>query len=156
MEELLLTSILGIALIAICTVLTYEILRHIWGTLPALRSHPRQRVLLMVCAIFGAHIANIWIFGAAYYFLLQNGYGTFTGTDIDRGIYALDFMGCVYFSAVTYSTLGIGDITPEGAMRMITSVEALTGFILIGWTVSFTYLTMEKFWQLPHRKKARD
>lgn len=41
---------------------------------------------------------------------------------------------------------------PLGSIRMITGVESLTGFLLIGWTVSFTYLAMEKFWELPHHR----
>ena len=69
------------------------------------------------------------------------------------GIYHLDFFGYLYFSSVTYSTVGFGDVTPEGALRMIAGVEALSGFILIGWTVTFTYLSMEKFWTLPHHKR---
>lgn len=56
------------------------------------------------------------------------------------------FWDTVYFSAVTYSSLGFGALFPTGAIRMICGVEALNGLVLIGWSVSFTYLVMEKFW----------
>jgi len=29
----------------------------------------------------------------------------------------------------------------------VTGTEALTGFLLIGWSASFTYLEMERFWK---------
>ena len=96
--------------------------------------------------MFIAHIANIWLFGIVYFlFKCLSSPGALTGGAIDTNKYTLDIFGCMYFSAVIYSTLGLGDITPTGALRMITGVEALTGFILMGWTVSFTYLAMQKF-----------
>ena len=154
MLEFLFTGALGALLILMCSLSVYELLRLVWQRLPTMKAHPRKRVLAVVAAVFGGHIINIWIFGLVYYLLYINGYGTFTGTDIERGIYKLDIFGAVYFSAVSYTTLGLGDIAPEGALRMIASVEALTGFVMIGWTVSFTYLAMEKFWAMPHRRKG--
>jgi hypothetical protein len=57
-----------------------------------------------------------------------------------------DFLDFFYFSIATYTTLGIGDVHPSGAMRLVAGVEALNGLVLIGWSASFTYLTMERFW----------
>jgi hypothetical protein len=152
MQEFLITSLLGLLLIAVCSLTIYEVLRLTWSRLPRLSMPPRLRVLLVIVVVFCAHIFNIWVFGAVYYALTQVGMGTLAGASVARGDYVVDFFGCLYFSAVSYSTLGLGDVTPEGALRMIAGVEALSGFILIGWTVSFTYLTMEKFWELPHRR----
>ena len=45
-----------------------------------------------------------------------------------------------------YTTLGIGDLHPNGVMRLVAGVESLNGLVLIGWSASFTYLTMEEFW----------
>jgi hypothetical protein len=44
-------------------------------------------------------------------------------------------------------------VAPHGPLRIIASMEALTGFVLIGWSASFTYLSMEKFWDLHERRK---
>jgi hypothetical protein len=55
----------------------------------------------------------------------------------------LDFY---YLSLSSYTTLGIGDIYPTGPLRVIAGIEALNGLVLIGWSASFTYLTMERFW----------
>jgi len=56
-----------------------------------------------------------------------------------------------YFSITTFTTLGIGDVHPRGALRFIAGVESLNGLVLIGWSASFTYLSMEQFWaDKPH------
>ncbi|MDX2072736.1 MAG: potassium channel family protein [Alphaproteobacteria bacterium] len=155
MREFLITSLIGILLIGVCSLVIYELLRFVWGRLPRMTVMPRARVLLVVASVFLGHIINIWIFGIAYYALAHVGLGTLVGAEIASGNYALDFFGYLYFSAVSYSTVGFGDVTPEGALRMIAGVEGLTGFILIGWTVTFTYLAMEKFWSLPHNRNKK-
>lgn len=53
----------------------------------------------------------------------------------------------VYFSVVVYTTLGLGDLVPEGAIRFLTGTEALTGSVLITWSASFTFLEMQRFWK---------
>jgi len=63
------------------------------------------------------------------------------------------FLDAVYFSAVTYTSLGYGDLTPLGPVRTLVGVETVIGLILIGWTASFTYLEMQKFWDL-HPKRG--
>lgn len=55
------------------------------------------------------------------------------------------------FSAETYTTIGLGDIYPLGPLRLITGIEALNGLLLIGWSASFTYLAMQKFWDIRER-----
>jgi hypothetical protein len=50
-----------------------------------------------------------------------------------------------YQSAVAYTTLG--DERPDHAsVRLLISVEALTGLILITWTASFLFLVMQRTW----------
>jgi hypothetical protein len=52
-----------------------------------------------------------------------------------------------YFSFVTYSSLGFGDVVPVGDIRFLTGMEALTGLVLIAWTASFMYVQMMKLWK---------
>lgn len=153
LNEFALTGAVGALLILVCCFNLYEALRYLWKLLPKLTWLPHFRVALVVAGSFVPHILNIWLFGLTYYLLHRFELGTLSGASIASGHYALDFFGCIYFSAVAYTTLGLGDITPEGALRMITGVEALTGFMMIGWTVSFTYLAMQQFWELPHRRR---
>jgi len=39
----------------------------------------------------------------------------------------INFIDCLYFSIVTFTTLGYGDISPVGMSRIIAAVEAFTG-----------------------------
>lgn len=51
-----------------------------------------------------------------------------------------------YYSASVYTTLGIGDIYPSGHLRILTAAEALNGLVLIAWSATFTYRTLEGLW----------
>ncbi len=39
---------------------------------------------------------------------------------------------------------------------MIASAEALNGLLLIGWSVTFSFLAMEEFWERPKRDAWRE
>ena len=45
------------------------------------------------------------------------------------------------------AAVGFGDLAPVGAVRFLSGTEALTGFVLITWSASFTYLEMERYWR---------
>jgi len=38
------------------------------------------------------------------------------------------------------------DIVPGGDLRLVAGVEVLNGLLLIGWSASYTYIAMERFW----------
>ena len=42
---------------------------------------------------------------------------------------------CLYFSITTYTTLGYGDLSPSGWLRIITSLEALLGLVNMGFLI---------------------
>jgi hypothetical protein len=43
----------------------------------------------------------------------------------------LDFWDALYFSIITFSSLGYGEITPHGIGRLFASLEVLTGLVLV-------------------------
>ena len=49
----------------------------------------------------------------------------------------------LFFSASAYTTLGLTANFPE-AWRLLGAVEALIGFVLIGWSTAFIISTLEK------------
>jgi hypothetical protein len=63
------------------------------------------------------------------------------------GMEGPNLLDAVYLSAVTYTTVGFGDMVPVGALRFVTGTEALTGLVLVTWSASFTFIEMEKFWR---------
>jgi hypothetical protein len=38
-------------------------------------------------------------------------------------------------------------VTPVGPIRLLAGLEALNGLLLIGWSASYTYIAMERFWE---------
>ena len=44
-----------------------------------------------------------------------------------------------YFSAVTYTTTGYGDIVLPPDWRLVGGVEALTGILMCGWSTGFFF-----------------
>ncbi len=142
-QAMLITTILVLA----CVLIHYEVLRAITGILPRLPVMPRYRIIFVLVFAFVGHTLEVWLFGIAYWLM---------GNHLGLGRLAGDFDGSlvesVYFSVVTYSTLGFGDVYPTGALRLVAGVEALIGLVLMGWTASFTYLEMRDLWDLHPRK----
>jgi hypothetical protein len=145
MEQFLVASVISIALVMTVTALFYEILAHVWVLLPKWEHKPRRQILFTVLSVFLGHTICVWIFGLTYYLLHHvAAFGTLQG---DTSYHLLDY---VYFSVVSYSSLGLGDVLPTGGLRLLVGVEAIIGLILIGWSVTFTYLVTEKY--LFHRR----
>jgi len=132
----------SLILLTACILIHYEVLRTLNDRLPGANWLPtRMRV---VAALFGAmasHFGQIAIFAFAYYILRDKfGMGQFGGQFDD--IYS----SFLYFSAETYTTLGLGDIYPMGPLRLVLGTETLTGLLMVSWTASFTYLEMRRYW----------
>ena len=47
-----------------------------------------------------------------------------------------DVEGALYFSTVTYTTLGFGDVVMEPGWRLLSSFQAANGIIMFGWTTA--------------------
>lgn len=133
-----------LVLVVTTTVLHYEVLRFLNANLPALRVPNRAKLLVVIFAAFVAHAVEMAIYGIALFALIVwLGAGTLSGST------GFSLATCLYFSAETYTSLGFGDLTPIGPVRLLAGVEALNGLLLIGWSASFTYISMERFWQAP-------
>ena len=50
-----------------------------------------------------------------------------------------NFWTCLYFSIVTFTTIGYGDFAPSVAARPVAALEALFGYALLGITVAATF-----------------
>jgi hypothetical protein len=130
-----------VMLLVATTVVHYEVLRLLSVGLPALRMRARPKLIIVVLGTSIAHAVEIVLYGLAFY-LLAGWLGVGTLGDPAH----LSFPRCLYFSAETYSSLGYGDIVPTGALRLLAGVEALNGLLLIGWTASYLYISMERLW----------
>ncbi len=128
-------------LVVATTILHYEVLRSLNSRLPTLRVPGRAKLVVVILAAFVAHAAEMALYGVALYSLVA-----WLGTGSLTGAAGFSLASCLYFSAETYTSLGFGDLTPVGPVRLLAGVEALNGLLLIGWSASFTYISMERFW----------
>lgn len=143
-------ALASLGLVLLTCVLHYEVLGWLNTRLPGLRVPPRVKVLLVMLAAFCAHAVEITVYGVAFLVAVRwvdpGGLHSLLPLPPDGIAPPLGWADCLYFSAVAYTSLGFGDIAPAGALRLLTGVEALNGLLLIAWTASFTYLSMERFW----------
>ena len=141
-SRLLIALSISIALVLACILCHYEALRAVNDFVPRVMLVPkRARILVAIGGAVVSHVFQVVLFAFAYYLLRDHyGLGTFAGHFRDA------FSSFLYFSTETYTTTGFGDIRPIGYVRLLIGVEALTGLVMVGWTVSFSYLQMQRFW----------
>lgn len=125
---------------ATTVLLHHEGLRAIQGRVARAR-HTRLVMVGVIFGIFALHLLEIALYSGAYALavdLLHLGHlvGDVDGTNLEM----------LYFSAETFTTLGFGDIVPEGPLRLLASFEPLNGLILLGWSASFTYVEVQRYW----------
>ena len=129
-------------LVVFSTVIHYEVLGALTASLPAIGGSSRAKLLVVILSTFGAHAAEILLYAATVYLLSR-----YTNLGSLGGPAGSSFSATIYFSAETYTSLGYGDLVPTGDLRMLAGVEALNGLLLIGWSASYTYIAMERYWR---------
>lgn len=54
------------------------------------------------------------------------------------------FEKSIYFSLVTFTTLGYGEITIGSTNRILAGLEAINGIMLIGWSTAFMFAVFQE------------
>jgi hypothetical protein len=137
-------AVVGITILIVLLAvgLHYEVLQHLNRRMPHWKLPRHPRIYVMILCILGAHVLAIWLFGLTIHTLAQwPQLGTIAGADPAR------LLDAVYLSAITYSTVGYGDLAPTGAIRFLLGTEAVSGFVMITWSASFAYLEMARYWK---------
>lgn len=129
-------------LVVLTTVIHYEMLRGLSLWLPELAIRPRAKLIVVILGTFIAHLVEIALYALAVFALVR--YADL-GSVGDAGRFSLSVS--MYFSAETFTSLGYGDVVPGGAVRLLAGTEALNGLLLIGWSASYAYIAMERFWR---------
>ena len=63
-----------------------------------------------------------------------------------------DLPSALYFSAVTYTTTGYGDLVLPEEWRLVGGVEALTGILMCGWSTGFFFAVVNRMYQADARE----
>jgi len=135
---MLFTILTALVVVALCVVCHMGLFRWMVDVLPRLKKLKYWRITTLVMGALLVHLFEIVLFAAALWSLVRlEDFGSLQAST------TLDFTEFFYYSAVTYTTLGFGDIIPLGHLRLFTAVESLAGLILIAWTASIIFLAMQ-------------
>ena len=97
----------------------------------------RSAVLMLVAmalVIFALHAIEIVIWAFAYLILIP-------------APELATFEEAAYFSFVTFTTLGYGDITLSQGWRLLSGIEALNGILLVGWSTAMIFAVVQEIWK---------
>lgn len=95
---------------------------------------PLGVILFVVLGLVAIHSVEIWLYAAAFWAIGAVG----------------DFETALYFSTVTFTTLGYGDVVLEGNWRLFGAIEAGNGLILFGWSTAFLLSVTSRLRLLEH------
>lgn len=96
---------------------------------------PVARNWRLITVIIGMIVANVLII----ILLFANEY---RWLDFKDG--KICFLDAMYFSVVTWTTLGYGDISPLGAARAFAAIEAFVGYMIMGLLVAALTVMAQK------------
>lgn len=135
-------SLIGAFLVAI-TVVIHAVGTTVWLGMVIRRvaaSGGWQAMLAMtilirtVLVLLALHVLEIVLWAAAYRTMVPD----------DE---LATFEQAVYFSFVTFATLGYGDITLSESWRLLSGIEALNGILLVGWTTAMIFAVVQRIWK---------
>jgi hypothetical protein len=62
-----------------------------------------------------------------------------------------ELQSALYFSAVTYTTTGYGDLVLPKEWQLVGAVEALTGILMCGWSTGFFFAVVSRMFTADSR-----
>ncbi len=135
-------SLIGSALIAVTVVIhaigTTAWVRHLAQKYVGQQVWSSRRAMLVLVntalIVFVLHVLEIVIWAGAYLALVPV-------TEL------ASFEEAVYFSFVTFTTLGYGDISLSQGYRLLSGIEALNGILLVGWTTAMIFSVVQSMWR---------
>ena len=89
--------------------------------LRTVRILPLSLLLLATLGVIAIHTSEIWLYAALYLKL-----GAFH-----------HFEEALYFSTVTYSSIGYGDLLMPHEWRILGAIEGAVGIVMLGWSTAF-------------------
>ena len=64
-----------------------------------------------------------------------------------------DFGTSMYFSMVTYATIGYGDVVPPEGWRFGAAVEGMSGVLMLGWSSAIVFAVVNRLFSA-HRERT--
>jgi voltage-gated potassium channel Kch len=57
-----------------------------------------------------------------------------------------NFETSLYYSLMSYTTVGYGDVVPPAAWRLIGPIEAAVGVLMLGWSTGFVVAAVQRIY----------
>lgn len=93
-----------------------------------------RAVLTAFLGLLVLHTLEIIAWAGAYAVLLEAGwFGTFSGA------YTGSVADLIYFSGMTFVTLGFTQMETSGSIRLVAMMQSLGGFMILTWSATFIY-----------------
>lgn len=139
-------SLVAVLLVLMTTTVHFTMFKVLLFQARRLSHFTATHIAIAIVVAIMAHLIEIMMFAIGIAFLSESArYGYIDGGDGRwASLTASDYF---YYSAVTFTTVGFGDITPVGQLRFVTAIEALTGLVLSAWTASLIFLGVQKVGQ---------
>ena len=67
-----------------------------------------------------------------------------------------DLEKAIYFSLVTFTTLGYGEITISSTNRILSGIEAMNGVLLLGWTTAMMFSVLQFIMKNTFKEKNKN
>jgi hypothetical protein len=99
-----------------------------------LRSSPITTLVAASIGIFLIHTVEIWLYAFLYLAL-----GALR-----------EFETALYFSTVTFASVGYGDVLLPKNWRILGAIEGATGIIMLGWSTAFLVSLLARLRLLAH------
>jgi Ion channel len=148
---ILIVCMLAFVLAVACVIIHYEAFRLAAGLTRNAEVPRRGRLLLVILGAMVAHLLEIGCYSIVFW--LCHGHPLL---GVIEGKLEGNLFDFIYFSMTNYTTLGVGDVVAHGPLRLLATAEALTGLVLLSWTASFTYLSMENFWRRENSGRTQE
>lgn len=97
------------------------------------------KVIIGLLGTILAHVLEVGLFAVSYCILAR--YEVFGRIDGNILHVLQDYF---FYSIATYTTLGYGDLVPEGPLRVMSGVEALLGLVLVAWTAAYLFIVVNE------------
>ena len=111
-----------------------RVLRSHTRLLPRLTLLPLTLLLAATVGIIAIHTLEIWLYALLY---LQ--------------LHAFrHFEQALYFSTVTYATIGYGDVLMPHQWRILGAIEGAVGMLMLGWSTAFIVSLMTQLKLIGH------
>lgn len=52
-----------------------------------------------------------------------------------------------YFSTVTFTSLGYGDLVIAGSWRLLSAIESMVGLLVFGWSTATLFAVVQRIWE---------